>query len=95
MEFIGTIAILALIVFVIYRTGLMRLTQTASERAIAVTDSATQVWELSSLEKHSKALGKIHNKLDDESVTRSSASSIRAKLSELEHKEETPNATNS
>ena len=82
-ESIGTLLILAVLVFIIYRTGLMRLTQTASERAIAVTDSATQVWELSSLEQHSRKLGKIHKKLSDDTVDRSSATQIKHELAKL------------
>ena len=94
---IGTIFILAVLLFIIYRTGLMRLTQTASERAIAVTDSATQVWELASLESHSRKLGKINKKLSDDTVERSSATVIKhklAKLHEIEEKED-ENSNNS
>lgn len=80
---LGTIALLIVVVFIIYRTGLMELTQTASRRAVSVTDSATEVWELSSLESHSKKLGKIHAKLNDTSVNRSSAAAIRADLANL------------
>ena len=91
MEFIGTIAILLVGLFIVYRSGLMELTQTASKRAVTVTDSATEVWELSALEAHSKKLGKIHTKLQDTSVNRSSAERIRADLAKLKEPKESDN----
>lgn len=92
MEFLGTIAILLTILFVMYRTGIIRLAQTASDRAVVVTDSATQVWELSSLESHSRKLGKIKKKLNDDNIDRSSASEIRAALNKLEVKDDSRNS---
>ncbi len=83
MEWIGTAIIVLVLLFVVYRSGLMKLTQTASSRAVTVTDSATEVWELSALESHSKQLGKIHKKLTDTTVKRSSAQVIRAELAKL------------
>ena len=81
---ISTIVMVAVGLFLLYRTGAMELTQTASKRAITVTDSATEVWELSALESHSKKFGKIAKKLSDKSTDRSSAKSIRTMLKNLE-----------
>jgi len=74
---IGTALVLGVIVFLIYRSGTMELTQTMTRSAVKVTDSATSVWEDKALEKHSRDFGKVKTKLEDTSIVRSSHEEVR------------------
>ena len=84
MELIGLSLVLAVALFVLYRIGAIKLAQTASDKVIRVTDISLTAWELSAETKHTATLGKIMSKLEDDTVKRASAKSVRAKLAELD-----------
>ena len=75
------IAILAIVgLFLIYKTGLMELTQTSVATANKLADQALYETEAKSAERHTRTLGKVKSKLQDNTINRSSKKEINALL---------------
>ena len=91
MEFISTIVIVLVVLFLAYK---LRIIEAGSASMGVVVDSINtgssiadrklKEMDSASEENHTKVMGKISAKLDDDSVTRASAKSLRAKFKALD-----------
>lgn len=86
LGFLSTLILVLVGLFLLYKTGIMRLTQAATDAAVRQSGKALEEWELSGDESRSASYGKLEARLKDKTVARSSASSIRAQLETLEVK---------
>ena len=77
---LGTIAIVIAVVFLIYRFGFVKLAQTNIERVNTIADSSMELMELELEERRTRRLGKIEAKIDDSSIKRATANTVRNKL---------------
>ncbi|MCF6331043.1 MAG: hypothetical protein L3I99_05790 [Sulfurimonas sp.] len=80
---ISTVIIALILLFVIYRIGLIRLAQVATDKSITVAESKLQLWEVGSSEINTRKYGKISDKLDDKNITRSSYKTVQDKINAL------------
>jgi len=80
---LGLIVLVSAVLFLLYRTGVIKLAQTTSDSAIAQAAKSMELWELDSDEARSRKYGKLIAKLEDKNIHRSSASVVRARLEAL------------
>jgi len=78
MEFIGTIAIIAAIIFISYRIGAIKFAQSTSENTIILAGNAMDTMVEESFEKQTRKLGKIHAKYGDKDVKRATIKELKA-----------------
>ena len=86
LGFLSTLILVLVGLFLLYKTGIMRLTQAATDAAVRQSGKALEEWELSGDEARSASYGKLETRLKDKTIVRSSVSSIRAQLEKLEVK---------
>ena len=83
MEGIATIILILVGLFLLYRTGLMDLTQKSMERGANIADRHLEYLDYSSREKQSRNLGKLEKKMKSEEP-RSSTKRLDSLFKELE-----------
>jgi len=79
-----TVVLVLLALFILYKTGIMDLTQKSMERASAMADRKLEAMDFESQENHSKTLGKVKKKLGNTSISRSSAKDLNRLFKALE-----------
>ncbi len=86
---LGIISIVIAIVFLTYRFGLVKFTQTNIKRATDTTDAALELMTINQAETHSRRYGKIEKKMNDKTIARSNAKRVRKLLKEVTYTEQT------
>lgn len=78
-----TLVLALVILFVAYRVGLIALTQSAIETGKEVAEEFLTVSKYGSKESTTKKLGKIKVKLQDDTITRSTAKELDSILGSI------------
>jgi hypothetical protein len=89
MEFISTIVIVLVGLFLLYKTGVMKLIQTSTDAAVRQSGKGLEEWELGNEEARSASYGKMLVRMQDKTIVRSSAEQIRDELEKLVPTEQT------
>ena len=78
MEFIGTIVIITAGLFLLYASGLMKTTKTATAHLNQQADATLDLWVERADEERAREYGLLEEAWKDKTVKRSSASRVRA-----------------
>ncbi len=76
---LGIIVITLVILFLLYRIGAIRFAQSSTEIGIRMSERLLSTMDEEGEEKHSRKLGKLYAKYDDESIKRATLAELKAR----------------